>query len=50
MLLIRLIPITPFLFKNLILAGLGAKNSKFLITTFIGLSPWAFIYASVSRT
>ena len=49
MLLIRLIPITPFFVQNLILAGLGAKNSKFLITTFIGLSPWAFIYASVGQ-
>ena len=29
------------------MAGFGAKNIKFLITTIIGLSPWAFIYASI---
>ena len=49
MLLIRLIPITPFFVQNLILAGLGPKNFKFFITTLIGLSPWAFIYASLGQ-
>ena len=47
MILIRIIPIAPFIVQNLLLAGFGAKNMKFLITTIIGLSPWAFIYASI---
>jgi len=47
MVLIRIIPLTPFVVQNLLLAGFGAKNMKFLITTIIGLSPWAFIYASI---
>jgi uncharacterized membrane protein YdjX (TVP38/TMEM64 family) len=49
MLLIRLIPGIPFFAQNLILAGLGAKRSKFLLTTLIGLSPWAIIFASIGR-
>ena len=47
MVLIRIIPVTPFVIQNFLLAGFGAKNIKFLITTIIGLSPWAFIYASI---
>ena len=47
MVLIRIIPVTPFIVQNLLLAGFGAKNIKFLITTIIGLSPWTFIYASI---
>jgi len=49
MLLIRLIPGIPFFAQNLILAGLGAKRSKFFFTTLIGLSPWAIIFASIGR-
>tara|TARA_Y100000996_G_scaffold10364_1_gene8478 strand:- start:470 stop:1162 length:693 start_codon:yes stop_codon:yes gene_type:complete len=49
MLLIRLIPGIPFFAQNLILAGLGAKSSKFFFTTLIGLSPWAIIFASVGQ-
>ena len=49
MLLIRLIPGIPFFAQNLILAGLGAKKSKFFFTTLIGLSPWAIIFASIGR-
>ena len=49
MLLIRLIPGVPFFAQNLILAGLGAKRSKFFFTTLLGLSPWAIIFASIGR-
>ena len=49
MLLIRLIPGIPFFAQNLILAGLGAKSSKFFFTTLIGLSPWALIFASIGQ-
>lgn len=49
MLLLRLIPGTPFFIQNLILAGLGANNTKFLFTTIAGLSPWAFIIASIGK-
>ena len=49
MLIIRLIPGIPFFAQNLILAGLGAKRSKFLLTTLLGLSPWAIIFASIGR-
>ena len=49
MLLIRLIPGIPFFAQNLILAGLGAKRLKFFFTTFLGLSPWAIIFASIGQ-
>jgi uncharacterized membrane protein YdjX (TVP38/TMEM64 family) len=49
MFLIRLIPGIPFFAQNLILAGLGAKRSKFFLTTLLGLSPWAIIFASIGR-
>ena len=49
MFLIRLIPVTPFFVQNLILAGLGAKNIKFFFTTFIGLFPGSFIFASIGQ-
>ena len=49
LLLIRLIPGIPFFAQNLILAGLGAKSSKFFFTTLIGLTPWSLIFASVGQ-
>ena len=49
MLLIRLVPGIPFFAQNLILAGLGARNTKFFFTTLLGLSPWAIIFASIGR-
>ena len=49
MMLIRLIPGIPFFAQNLILAGLGSKNLKFFITTLLGLTPWAFIFASIGE-
>ena len=49
MFLIRLIPGIPFFVQNLILAGLGANSIKFFLTTLLGLSPWAFIFASIGK-
>ena len=49
MILIRIIPGTPFFLQNLILAGLGAENKKFIYTTLIGLAPWSFIFGSVGQ-
>ena len=49
MILIRIIPGTPFFIQNLILAGLGANNKKFLYTTLFGLSPWSFIFGSIGQ-
>ena len=49
MFLIRLIPGIPFFVQNLILAGLGANSIKFFLTTLFGLSPWAFIFASIGK-
>jgi uncharacterized membrane protein YdjX (TVP38/TMEM64 family) len=49
MFLIRIIPAVPFFAQNLILAGLGADNKKFFLTTLIGLAPWSFIFGSVGQ-
>ena len=49
MMLIRLIPGIPFFAQNLILAALGAKNARFFLTTLIGLTPWAIIFASIGQ-
>ena len=49
MLLIRIVPGTPFFLQNLILAGLGAHNKKFFYTTLIGLAPWSFIFGSIGQ-
>lgn len=49
MMLIRLIPGIPFFIQNLALAGLGSKNFKFLVTTLLGLCPWAFIFSTVGE-
>jgi uncharacterized membrane protein YdjX (TVP38/TMEM64 family) len=49
MFLIRIIPGVPFFAQNLILAGLGADNKKFFLTTLIGLAPWSFIFGSVGQ-
>jgi uncharacterized membrane protein YdjX (TVP38/TMEM64 family) len=49
MFLIRLIPGIPFFAQNLILAGLGVNSLKFFLTTLVGLSPWAIIFASIGK-
>ena len=47
--LIRIIPAVPFFMQNLILAGLGANNKKFFLTTLFGLAPWSFIFCSIGQ-
>lgn len=47
MLIIRLIPGIPFFIQNLILAGLGANNTKYFFTTLLGISPWTFVLTSI---
>jgi uncharacterized membrane protein YdjX (TVP38/TMEM64 family) len=49
MFLIRIIPAVPFFAQNLILAGLGADNKKFFLTTLLGLAPWSFIFGSIGQ-
>ena len=49
MTLIRIVPAAPFFIQNLILAGLGANNKKFLFTTLFGLAPWSFIFGSIGQ-
>ena len=49
MILIRIIPGTPFFLQNLILAGLGANSKKFIYTTIFGLAPWSFIFCSIGQ-
>lgn len=49
LLLIRVIPAIPFFLQNLILAGLGPNKIRFIYTTFIGMAPWAFIFASIGE-
>ena len=49
MMLIRIIPAIPFFLQNLILAGLGAHNKKFIYTTLVGLAPWSFIFGSIGQ-
>ncbi len=49
MILIRIVPGTPFFIQNLILAGLGANNKKFFYTTLFGLAPWSFIFGSIGQ-
>ena len=49
MILIRIVPGTPFFIQNLILAGLGANNKKFFFTTLFGLAPWSFIFGSIGQ-
>ena len=49
MTLIRIVPAAPFFIQNLILAGLGANNKKFFLTTLFGLAPWSFIFGSIGQ-
>lgn len=46
LLLLRLVPVTPFFAINLGAAIVGVRFSTFLATTVIGISPGAFAYAA----
>ena len=47
LLIMRLVPAIPFFAANLVPAFLGASLGKYAWTTFIGIMPGAFVYASV---
>ena len=47
MLVLRLVPLFPFWLVNLAPAFLGVRTSTFIIGTFFGIIPGAFVYASV---
>ena len=47
LLVLRLIPIFPFFLVNLVPAFLGVKLATYVMATFFGIMPGAFVYASV---
>ncbi|KAA2238261.1 TVP38/TMEM64 family protein [Salinarimonas soli] len=47
MLVLRLVPLFPFWLVNLAPAFLGVRLSTFVIGTFVGIIPGAFVFASV---
>ncbi len=47
MLVLRLVPVFPFWLVNLAPAFLGVRTSTFVIGTFFGIIPGAFVFASV---
>lgn len=47
MLFLRLVPLFPFFVVNLVPAFTGVSLRTFVITTFIGIIPGAFVYTSV---
>lgn len=49
MLLLRLVPLFPFWLVNLAAAFTGVSTAVFVITTFIGIIPGAFVFASIGN-
>ena len=47
MLFLRLVPAFPFFVVNVVPALLGARLLPFALTTFVGIIPGAFVYATV---
>jgi uncharacterized membrane protein YdjX (TVP38/TMEM64 family) len=47
MLVLRLIPVLPFFIVNIVPAVLGVPLSTFIIGTFFGIIPGAFVFASI---
>ena len=47
LLIMRLAPVVPFFMANLIPAFVGARTSRFIITTFFGIMPGGIILTSV---
>lgn len=45
--LMRLVPVVPFFVANLLPALLGVPARRFVISTFLGIIPGTFVYASV---
>ncbi len=49
LLLLRLVPLFPFWLVNLAPAFLGVSAVTFVVTTFIGIIPGSFVYASIGN-
>ena len=49
MLVLRLLPIFPFFIVNLGAALVGVRFSVFLVTTFFGIMPGTFVFASIGN-
>lgn len=49
MMLLRLVPLFPFWLVNLAAAFTGVSVLTFVVTTFIGIIPGAFVYASIGN-
>ncbi len=47
LLVLRLVPLFPFFVVNLVPAFLGVRLSTYVVGTFVGIIPGAFVYASV---
>lgn len=47
LLLIRLVPVVPFVLANLIPAFAGVRPGRFALTTFLGIIPGALVFTSV---
>jgi uncharacterized membrane protein YdjX (TVP38/TMEM64 family) len=47
LLVLRLVPLFPFFVVNLVPAFLGVALSTYILGTFVGIIPGAFVYASV---
>ncbi len=47
MLVLRLVPLFPFWLVNLVPALLGVPTSVYVISTFVGIMPGTFVYASL---
>jgi uncharacterized membrane protein YdjX (TVP38/TMEM64 family) len=49
MLSLRLLPVFPFFLVNLAAALLGVRGSTFALTTFFGIMPGTFVFASIGN-
>jgi uncharacterized membrane protein YdjX (TVP38/TMEM64 family) len=49
MMLLRLVPLFPFWLVNLAAAFTGVSVGTFVVTTFIGIIPGAFVFASIGN-
>ncbi len=49
LLVLRLLPIFPFFLVNLAAALIGVRFSVFALTTYVGIIPGAFVYASIGN-
>jgi uncharacterized membrane protein YdjX (TVP38/TMEM64 family) len=49
LLLLRLVPLFPFWLVNLAPAFLGVSVATFVVTTFIGIIPGSFVFASIGN-